>query len=205
MNIKMSAISASVLLMLAGGAMAEDPAPAAPSNDEYIISYNGEVVTDSCILTGNGNGLTVNMEPVMDSMLQDLDKIANGRWDNNFAMIVCEGGKKNVSIAWGTGIETITSAATNQSAIVPDHGGDSAEGAYILTLMNAVDEDGKAAIRYPDNTTPLKVGLDSKDDGTSAGKIKLYSGYVTAKKGDKFDTVVAGSVTAAAPVVISYE
>ncbi|QNF24404.1 type 1 fimbrial protein [Aeromonas hydrophila] len=195
MNIKMSAISASVLLMLAGGAMA----------DEYEIKFQGKVVTDSCVITGNGNGLLFELQPVLASKLSNSSDRHNVKIDNSFAKVVCEGEAKGVSVHWSPDINTIKSAYVNTPAIVPEEDGDYAKGTYVYAYSRVTNSEGTLV------TTP--VG-DSKKiqpkmveaNGYFEAPITIAGAYVTAKDSEgKFETVTPGSVMASAPLVLSYE
>ncbi|HHQ4930577.1 TPA: hypothetical protein ACSP88_004061 [Aeromonas hydrophila] len=197
MNIKMSAISASVLLMLAGGVMAAE--------ESFEIQYKGEVTTDTCILTGNGNGLIFELQPVLVSTLQNASSPVNFLDKRDFAKVVCEGNMKSVTVAWDSSIPTKLSSFKDFHALIPENIGDTAEGTYIYTWFSAKAVSG-AGSRLPNDSTPVVLAMTSNDDGYMESPIALKAGYITAKD-DKgvFETVTPGSVLASAPLVLSYQ
>lgn len=194
MNIKMSAISASVLLMLAGGVMAAD---------EYEVEFKGKVTSDSCVLTGSGKGLVVELTPVQVSTLQNSTQQHNRLRTNDFAKVICAGDMESITIGWGN-VETISSAFVNQPAIVPDRTGDYAAGTYIDAILQSSDYIGETFGTRP-GSNPVSLKLRETADGVMEANIQMTTAYVTAKNGAEFEKVTAGPVSAFAPIVLTYE
>jgi type 1 fimbria pilin len=201
MNIKMSAISASVLLMSVGSVMAED----------YEIQYSGSVVSESCVVTGQGNGLLFELQPVMASTLQGSVRMHNPVKRDKFASVICGGDMETVTLQWSPSITTVTSAYNNTPALVPEGNDSSATGAYIHTYFQAVQPSGTSTTRNLGQLTPLPLGLKKNADGQMQADITVWASYVTkyadedSKDETTFEKVTAGNVLASAPIILSYK
>ncbi|MCS3433413.1 fimbrial protein [Klebsiella sp. BIGb0407] len=178
-NKKLTVLSAIVATLICGAANAADPV--APAVNGGKITFNGEVTSGACAVSGSDTDKIVTLDTVKATTFKAANQLANAKKSFTISLLDCEDTVDTVQISFNG--QTV---ADNAGVLANTAGAGSAQNVG-LQLFN------------PDGTE-LKVGaLSSKINLTKSTTIPLSVDYKSTGA-----AVTAGSVQSAANFMLTY-